>query len=187
MDDIDPSICRFTLTPTRNKFENSVPTSRKKQKHIHSKPSKQQASKSTSQHKNALTISLSKILLLLLTQFPLHAVGYPLWNPSSRDNTPIISSSVAHKDRPTDVGLYFLDTLISIFLVLLGGVFAGLTLGLMGQDEIHLQVIQQSGEPHERKAAGKVLSLLKRGKHWVLVTLLRMCLIFKLSQDIVQL
>lgn len=43
---------------------------------------------------------------------------------------------------------------------------------LMGQDEIYLQVIQQSGDDHERKNATKVLRLLKRGKHWVLVTLL---------------
>lgn len=42
----------------------------------------------------------------------------------------------------------------------------------MGQDEIYLQVLAESGEPHERKNAKKVLQLLKRGKHWVLVTLL---------------
>ncbi|KAF2421144.1 DUF21-domain-containing protein [Tothia fuscella] len=57
-------------------------------------------------------------------------------------------------------------------LVLLGGAFAGLTIALMGQDEIYLQVIATSGEPHERRNAKKVLRLLKRGKHWVLVTLL---------------
>jgi metal transporter CNNM len=42
----------------------------------------------------------------------------------------------------------------------------------MGQDEIYLQVISTSGEGGEEKHAGKVLKLLKRGKHWVLVTLL---------------
>jgi len=42
----------------------------------------------------------------------------------------------------------------------------------MGQDEIYLQVIQQSGDDKEKRNATKVLSLLKRGKHWVLVTLL---------------
>jgi metal transporter CNNM len=42
----------------------------------------------------------------------------------------------------------------------------------MGQDEIYLQVLAQSGEPSERKNASRVLRLLKRGKHWVLVTLL---------------
>lgn len=42
----------------------------------------------------------------------------------------------------------------------------------MGQDEIYLQVIAQSGEDKEQKHARQVLKLLKRGKHWVLVTLL---------------
>ena len=40
------------------------------------------------------------------------------------------------------------------------------------QDEVYLQVIQTSGEGSERKNAASVLSLLKKGKHWVLVTLL---------------
>jgi len=42
----------------------------------------------------------------------------------------------------------------------------------MGQDEIYLQVIAESGEGSEKVAASKVLNLLKKGKHWVLVTLL---------------
>ena len=42
----------------------------------------------------------------------------------------------------------------------------------MGQDSIYLQVIATSGEGKEQKHAHKVLTLLKRGKHWVLVTLL---------------
>ncbi|KAL8763308.1 MAG: hypothetical protein Q9184_000864 [Pyrenodesmia sp. 2 TL-2023] len=61
---------------------------------------------------------------------------------------------------------------VAIALVLLGGAFAGLTIALMGQDEIYLQVIKTSGEGAERKYASRVLTLLKRGKHWVLVTLL---------------
>ncbi len=42
----------------------------------------------------------------------------------------------------------------------------------MGQDEIYLQVIATSGEGSEKTNAKKVLNLLKKGKHWVLVTLL---------------
>ncbi|KAG9240441.1 hypothetical protein BJ878DRAFT_430286 [Calycina marina] len=61
---------------------------------------------------------------------------------------------------------------VALLLVLGGGIFAGLTIALMGQDEINLAVLHGSGEPNERKQAGKVLKLLKRGKHWVLVTLL---------------
>lgn len=61
---------------------------------------------------------------------------------------------------------------VAVALVLLGGVFAGLTIALMGQDVTYLQVIANSGEGSERKHASKVLNLLSKGKHWVLVTLL---------------
>lgn len=37
---------------------------------------------------------------------------------------------------------------------------------------MYLQVIQTSGEGSEKRNAASVLNLLKRGKHWVLVTLL---------------
>lgn len=43
---------------------------------------------------------------------------------------------------------------------------------LFPQDEIYLQVIKDSGEGAEKIHAEKVLKLLKKGKHWVLVTLL---------------
>lgn len=61
---------------------------------------------------------------------------------------------------------------VAAALVLLGGAFAGLTIALMGQDEVYLQVIATSGEGSERKSAARVLNLLQKGKHWVLVTLL---------------
>ncbi|KAI8334002.1 hypothetical protein BC941DRAFT_433570 [Chlamydoabsidia padenii] len=67
---------------------------------------------------------------------------------------------------------YIEEMLLVVFLVLLGGVFAGLTLGLMGLDETNLQVLSQTGTETEKKNAKKVLSLLHRGRHWVLVTLL---------------
>lgn len=75
-----------------------------------------------------------------------------------------------HRD-PEDATLW-LDLTLAVVLVLLGGVFAGLTIALMGQDEINLQVVSKSGVGAERKHAGRVLRLIKRGKHWVLVSLL---------------
>jgi metal transporter CNNM len=42
----------------------------------------------------------------------------------------------------------------------------------MGQDGVYLQVISESGEGKEQRHAQRVLTLLNRGKHWVLVTLL---------------
>ncbi|KAH0838815.1 hypothetical protein J3R83DRAFT_7218 [Lanmaoa asiatica] len=58
----------------------------------------------------------------------------------------------------------------SAVLVLAGGVFAGLTLGLMGLDELHLRVLATSSEDLvEKKNAQKVLNLMHKGRHWVLV------------------
>ncbi|CAO3639588.1 unnamed protein product [Cunninghamella echinulata] len=62
--------------------------------------------------------------------------------------------------------------LLVVFLVLIGGVFAGLTLGLMGLDETNLHVLVETGTETERKNATKVLKLLQGRRHWVLVTLL---------------
>ncbi|KAG1140796.1 hypothetical protein G6F37_008768 [Rhizopus arrhizus] len=60
----------------------------------------------------------------------------------------------------------------SAMLILAGGFFAGLTLGLMGLDETNLQVLVETGSESEKNHALQVLSLLSRGKYWVLVTLL---------------
>ena len=51
-------------------------------------------------------------------------------------------------------------------------IFKGLTIGLMGLDETNLQVLMVAGTSSERRYAKKVLDLLQKGKHWVLVTLL---------------
>ncbi|KAH9850607.1 DUF21-domain-containing protein [Lenzites betulinus] len=68
---------------------------------------------------------------------------------------------------------FWYKLVVAIILVLAGGVFAGLTLGLMGLDELHLRVLAASSDlPKERKNAQKVLKLLNRGRHWVLVVLL---------------
>ncbi|KAI0762500.1 hypothetical protein C8Q74DRAFT_1337026 [Fomes fomentarius] len=68
---------------------------------------------------------------------------------------------------------FLYKVVVSVVLVLAGGVFAGLTLGLMGLDELHLRVLSASSDdPKERKNAQKVLSLLSKGRHWVLVVLL---------------
>ncbi|KAF9026831.1 DUF21-domain-containing protein [Hymenopellis radicata] len=68
---------------------------------------------------------------------------------------------------------FWFKIIISGVLVLAGGVFAGLTLGLMGLDELHLRVLAASSDdPREKAHARKVLRLMGRGRHWVLVVLL---------------
>ncbi|KAG1741886.1 uncharacterized protein EDB91DRAFT_1052285 [Suillus paluster] len=79
---------------------------------------------------------------------------------------------VPTKDSPDSFEFWW-KMIASALLVLAGGVFAGLTLGLMGLDELHLRVLSTSSEDKtERKNAQIVLNLMQRGRHWVLVVLL---------------
>ncbi|KKA27307.1 hypothetical protein TD95_004003 [Thielaviopsis punctulata] len=75
-------------------------------------------------------------------------------------------------EDPADGADLFAMYMTSAVLVLAGGAFAGLTIALMGQDGVYLQVL--AGDPSEpqSKNAQRVYDLLKHGKHWVLVTLL---------------
>ncbi|KAI0129410.1 hypothetical protein BJ170DRAFT_616149 [Xylariales sp. AK1849] len=78
-----------------------------------------------------------------------------------------------HDDEPEAEGsALWVLFIVAMVLVLLGGAFAGLTIALMGQDSIYLQVISGDPEEPQRKNAKRVYDLLDRGKHWVLVTLL---------------
>ncbi|KAJ5173091.1 hypothetical protein N7492_005684 [Penicillium capsulatum] len=112
-----------------------------------------------------LMLGAAKLIVLAIAHLPFSVAAPTLstsTNPSSGTDPP---------PEPQDPSMW-LYLGISAALVLSGGAFAGLTIALMGQDEVYLQVIQTSGERSERKNAASVLNLLKRGKHWVLVTLL---------------
>lgn len=77
------------------------------------------------------------------------------------------------EEAPKGSAEFWWKLAISALLVLAGGVFAGLTLGLMGLDELHLRVLAASSDDiKEKRNAQKVLRLMKRGRHWVLVVLL---------------
>lgn len=105
-------------------------------------------------------LGLAKLMMLPL------ASAMPLLQSRSLHST----EEELPKD-PSDPDLYvYLG--VAVALVLLGGVMAGLTIALMGQDETYLQVIATSGEGAEKRHAKRVLRLLGKGKHWVLVTLL---------------
>ncbi|KAL5339467.1 hypothetical protein BJX70DRAFT_153725 [Aspergillus crustosus] len=112
-----------------------------------------------------LALGLGKLLMLSLSSLVSAApTSHLLTARGHSDNVHPVS---------TDNASVWLYLSVAAALVLSGGAFAGLTIALMGQDEVYLQVIQTSGDsPSERKNAASVLRLLKRGKHWVLVTLL---------------
>ena len=97
-------------------------------------------------------------LALILTS----ALGHAIASPISPRGDAIFSPAAHHGKEPREprTGLQLAMDLTSIGgLVLLGGVFAGLTLALMGLDELHLQVLSSSGTALERRRASKVLRL----------------------------
>ncbi|KDR70055.1 hypothetical protein GALMADRAFT_255436 [Galerina marginata CBS 339.88] len=86
---------------------------------------------------------------------------------------PFSTTTVGNEGTEKGSPEFWYHLAISVVLVLAGGVFAGLTLGLMGLDELHLRVLATSSENlREKRNAQKVLNLLRRGRHWVLVVLL---------------
>ncbi|KAK0524188.1 cell agglutination protein Mam3 [Tilletia horrida] len=121
------------------------------------------------------SLSLLSALLKPVLASPLFLPFAPSLPTSPGENDWLNVNSHPHhddEDAPRTPLKLTLDILSIAGLVLLGGVFAGLTLGLMGLDPINLQVLSTSGTPKEQKNALKVLRLLERGRHWVLVVLL---------------
>lgn len=76
--------------------------------------------------------------------------------------------SIIHSMPSGDYALY---GLISLFLVLLGGLMSGLTVGLLGIDELSLELKIASGTAEEKRNALKVLKIISN-HHLLLVTLL---------------
>ncbi|KAJ7776549.1 hypothetical protein DFH07DRAFT_951680 [Mycena maculata] len=85
----------------------------------------------------------------------------------------LVEKSHEHPGLPLSGSEFWQRIGVSIILVVAGGVFSGLTLGLMGLDELHLRVLAISSEDATKRLnARKVLALLEKGRHWVLVVLL---------------
>ncbi|KAJ2934995.1 hypothetical protein H1R20_g2114, partial [Candolleomyces eurysporus] len=83
--------------------------------------------------------------------------------------SPFLKQTSEHGEPATPGTPEFYEKVaISVVLVVVGGIFAGLTLGLMGLDELHLRVLATSSDdPVEKRNAVK-----GKGRHWVLVVLL---------------
>ncbi|KAK1926456.1 hypothetical protein DB88DRAFT_481900 [Papiliotrema laurentii] len=99
-------------------------------------------------------------------------------HPMVQDTASLVEAMAGSKSSKNHVHVSPSDPLfgwyitVIVALVLLGGVFSGLTLGLMGLDSVNLQVLSQAGTPSERRRAPKVLELIKAGRHTMLVVLL---------------
>ncbi|KAG0346487.1 hypothetical protein BG005_000723 [Podila minutissima] len=126
------------------------------------------------------------IYVLVFLNLVLCAKLYSVW---SRDSTPtqpsgkhgsdalwatrlLTAEEPEHEGGDASTPDFWIKMALIVFLVMIGGVFAGLTIGLMGLDETNLHVLMASGTPVEQVHAETVYKLLSRGKHWVLVTLL---------------
>ncbi|WVF72789.1 hypothetical protein IAT40_007607 [Kwoniella sp. CBS 6097] len=105
--------------------------------------------------------------LLSLTKLVHVIPNQSTWSAATSGAPPI------EPEDPPDSPAFWWKLGLSVVFVLSGGVFAGLTLALMGSDDLNLRVLStSSSNPKERQAANKVLRLLSRGRHWVLVVLL---------------
>ncbi|WVQ97880.1 hypothetical protein IAU59_004996 [Kwoniella sp. CBS 9459] len=91
-------------------------------------------------------------------------------NRTGVSSPPVQTEPHVHVDPNSTLFLWYILAIVA--LVLLGGVFSGLTLGLMGLDTVNLQVLALSGTPDERRQAPRVLKLIGRGRHTMLVVLL---------------
>ncbi|KAF5320299.1 hypothetical protein D9611_011374 [Ephemerocybe angulata] len=110
-------------------------------------------------------------ILSLALQHGTRALGSPLLSSIGIATT----TNKGHKNEGSDPSSpeFWYHMFISALLVLAGGICAGLTLGLMGLDDLHLRVLAASSEnPHEKRNAQTVLNLLHGRRHWVLVVLL---------------
>ncbi|KAF8639302.1 hypothetical protein AX17_001583 [Amanita inopinata Kibby_2008] len=117
-------------------------------------------------HRNTHT---SRLLYTLLN-VSFHHVFHLLRRGSSNEPAkPILAKRNSEFDSHSVRGIVFI-ILIPV-LVLLSGLFAGLTLGYMSLDETQLNVLSISGTPNQRKYANKIKPVRKNG-HLLLVTLL---------------
>ncbi|KAI0067517.1 DUF21-domain-containing protein [Artomyces pyxidatus] len=80
-------------------------------------------------------------------------------------------ASLAKRDGHPHDSLFIAGAVLMPILVILSGIFAGLTLGYMSLDETQLQVLSISGTPYQRKYANKIKPIRQNG-HLLLVTLL---------------
>ncbi|KAK7454054.1 hypothetical protein VKT23_011567 [Stygiomarasmius scandens] len=119
----------------------------------------------------ALVLLLTFLLVTVLSA-PIGIISIGAVSTVGRSEL-IVPEVAAHPAPAYGSPKFLVKISVSMGLVLLGGIFAGLTIALMGLDEMHLRVLAASSDSEqERSDAAKVLNLLDKGRHWVLVVLL---------------
>ncbi|KAI9015502.1 hypothetical protein DFJ74DRAFT_680363 [Hyaloraphidium curvatum] len=121
-------------------------------------------------------VALRRLTLLPVAVSVLTAVILAFRGASSGDGI-AASGSKLPKCDPSQPSVEFgspqfwTRLVLSVFLVLAGGVMAGLTLAFMTLDPLNLQVLQRSDVEQEREWAAKIAPIRKH-EHWLLITLL---------------
>ncbi|KAK9720197.1 hypothetical protein K7432_004289 [Basidiobolus ranarum] len=84
-------------------------------------------------------------------------------------NSPLLNAEKLELARSGPMFWLYLG--VAVFLVLLGGLVAGLTLGLMSLDQTNLHILATSGDEKQKKYAARIQPIRENG-HLLLVTLL---------------
>lgn len=109
------------------------------------------------------TISSPSFFLSLAATLSHHVPNLPDLSPGAR--------YLAKRDGTKHDGAFVAGAVLMPILVILSGIFAGLTLGYMSLDETQLHVLSISGTPRQRKYANQIKPIRQNG-HLLLVTLL---------------
>ncbi|KIJ67290.1 hypothetical protein HYDPIDRAFT_173888 [Hydnomerulius pinastri MD-312] len=114
----------------------------------------------------------SRLLVTLFSVFSQHVPNIARKLRGSDDGEPTILHTYAKRasSEPHSTEFIVFACLIPV-LVLLSGVFAGLTLGYMSLDETQLNVLSICGTPQQKRYADKIKPIRQNG-HLLLVTLL---------------
>ncbi|KAF9039353.1 hypothetical protein BJ165DRAFT_1497695 [Panaeolus papilionaceus] len=117
---------------------------------------------------------LSRLLYILASLGTQHATRFFHGDSAGSDTNPILPGRFLYrresKFNPHEPRSIAFVILIPV-LVLMSGLFAGLTLGYMSLDETQLHVLSISGTPTQREYAKKIMPVRRNG-HLLLVTLL---------------
>lgn len=100
---------------------------------------------------------------------PTHSSIIPALVKRQTANAPACTTTATHHELPVGEKIGF--AIVVVVLVLLSGVFAGLTLGYMSLDETQLQVLMMTGSEVQKARAAKIIPIRKDG-HLLLTTLL---------------
>ncbi|KAJ1877868.1 hypothetical protein H4R99_007836 [Coemansia sp. RSA 1722] len=109
--------------------------------------------------------------VIAITRFCANVCAAPL--KADLDQQRLLSNGAENQKHPVspEPFEFYLRVATCTILVLVGGLLAGLTLGLMSLDEMNLQILATSGSSRQQEYAKRIQPIRKNG-HWLLVTLL---------------